>query len=229
MHNWFNRPLQNLVLTILAQNPQNEFTAGTFIINILFDELPISDVGKNGYQIKEKYKHIANDLNAPEIFTDDISPLPPNNSPMVSINKTTYHEKYTSYHSNSYTQAYSFWNNILLNNLEYLRGHNLVFSPQFRHFQITSKGIDFLIQDGGLSAILGIVTVKLHSETIQLLIEAKIDESPLPPEEKSNLKSMLSTIKDSALSKITENAIDQLPVPALIAALKEAIRVSILS
>lgn len=35
---------------------------------------------------------------------------------------------------------------------------------------ITEKGIDFVLQDGGLSAILNVQTVKLHSDTIKELI-----------------------------------------------------------
>ncbi|SFB38362.1 hypothetical protein SAMN03159488_03419 [Pseudomonas sp. NFIX10] len=38
---------------------------------------------------------------------------------------------------------------------------------------ITAKGIDFIEDDGGVSAILGTVTVKLHEETLRQLIEAK--------------------------------------------------------
>ena len=44
------------------------------------------------------------------------------------------------------------------------------------------------MDDGGLSAILGVVTVKLHSDTIQALLNTKIDQADIPPEEKSKLK-----------------------------------------
>jgi hypothetical protein len=48
----------------------------------------------------------------------------------------------------------------------------------------TEKGMDFLEEDGGLSAILGVVTVKLHDDTIKDLLALKIQESDLPPAEK---------------------------------------------
>ncbi|CAN7314411.1 hypothetical protein [Acidovorax delafieldii] len=48
----------------------------------------------------------------------------------------------------------------------------------------TAKGLDFLQEDGGLSAILGVVTVKLHDETIKDLLAMKIQESDLPQAEK---------------------------------------------
>ena len=35
---------------------------------------------------------------------------------------------------------------------------------------ITAQGIDFLSNDGGLGAILGVVTVRLHEETLKALI-----------------------------------------------------------
>jgi hypothetical protein len=78
-------------------------------------------------------------------------------------------------------------------NLHYLREHGLI---QFRGelssegsliYQgggITAKGMDFLADDGGLSAILGVVTIKLHDDTIKALIEARILSSNLPEPEK---------------------------------------------
>jgi len=49
---------------------------------------------------------------------------------------------------------------------------------------LTEKGIDFLADDGGLSAILGVVTVKLHADTIKDLLAKEINHSTLPPEDK---------------------------------------------
>lgn len=47
-----------------------------------------------------------------------------------------------------------------------------------RHYlKITHKGIDFLEQNGSFSEILDVVTVKLHTDTIRDLIDAKIDAS----------------------------------------------------
>lgn len=82
--------------------------------------------------------------------------------------------------------------------------------------KITAKGIDFLTDDGGLSAILGVVTVRLHSDTIQALLGAKINEANIPPEEKSRLKGILSKMGDVALAKFTEKAIDAVTSPQII-------------
>lgn len=50
--------------------------------------------------------------------------------------------------------------------------------------KITARGLDFLADDGGLSAVLGVVTIKLHDDTVKDLIQARIAESNLPPLDK---------------------------------------------
>lgn len=105
-------------------------------------------------------------------------------------------------------------------NLQYLAEHGLVsFDDKTlisATVKITAKGIDFLTDDGGLSAILGVVTVKLHSDTIQALLNTKIDQADIPPEEKSKLKVILSKMGDVALAKFTEKAIDAVTSPQII-------------
>lgn len=104
-------------------------------------------------------------------------------------------------------------------NLRYLAEHGLVVCNDkdlSATVKITAKGIDFLTDDGGLSAILGVVTVRLHSDTIQALLDAKINEANIPPEEKSRLKGILSKMGDVALAKFTEKAIDAVTSPQII-------------
>lgn len=111
-------------------------------------------------------------------------------------------------------------------NLRYLAEHGLVVCNDKNlsaTVKITAKGIDFLSNDGGLSAIFGVVTVKLHSDTIQALIEAKIDQAEISDSEKSWLKKELGKIKDTALSTLTENAINAIPAATLVTLLKSAI------
>ncbi|HEZ4782331.1 TPA: hypothetical protein WIZ08_000734 [Neisseria meningitidis] len=111
-------------------------------------------------------------------------------------------------------------------NLRYLAEHGLVVCNDKNlsaTVKITAKGIDFLSNDGGLSAIFGVVTVKLHSDTIQALIEAKIDQAEISDSEKSWLKKELGKIKDTALSTFTANAINAIPADALVKFLKSAI------
>ena len=104
-------------------------------------------------------------------------------------------------------------------NLRYLAEHGLVVCNDKNlsaTVKITAKGIDFLTDDGGLSAILGVVTVRLHSDTIQALLDAKINEANIPPEEKSRLKGILSKMGGVALAKFTEKAIDAVTSPQII-------------
>lgn len=111
-------------------------------------------------------------------------------------------------------------------NLRYLAEHGLVVCNDKNlsaTVKITAKGIDFLSNDGGLSAILGVVTVKLHSDTIQALIAAKIDQAEISDSEKSWLKKELGKIKDTALSTLTANAINAIPAATLVTLLKSAI------
>jgi hypothetical protein len=51
-------------------------------------------------------------------------------------------------------------------------GHAQIGAPR-----ITHRGMDFIMGDGGLSAILGVVTIKLHEDTLKELIALKIQES----------------------------------------------------
>ncbi|WP_429499075.1 hypothetical protein ACQUFY_08305 [Robbsia andropogonis] len=71
-------------------------------------------------------------------------------------------------------------------NLMYLHQHGLITKPlsigadhhiSYACPAATMDGMDFLEDDGGLSAILGVVTVKLHEDTIKSLIETRIEES----------------------------------------------------
>lgn len=87
---------------------------------------------------------------------------------------------------------------ILLTNLVYLEEHGLIdlgykrsasLGGPTRYVEvggtkITAKGQDFLLGDGGLSAILGVVTIKIHDDTLKTLIEAKILHSDLAPPDK---------------------------------------------
>lgn len=74
---------------------------------------------------------------------------------------------------------------------------------------ITARGMDFLADDGGLSAILDTVTVKLHADTIRDLLLAKVDEIPLPAAEKSAIRKQLSTLSGEALKEVTKHLVQK--------------------
>src|SRR5882672_5223716 len=64
---------------------------------------------------------------------------------------------------------------------------------------ITVKGLDFLQDDGGLGAILNVVTVRFEAETLRALIEAKVDASDEPPEQKSAMVTCSRMSTDGAI------------------------------
>ncbi|MCC7484593.1 MAG: hypothetical protein IT529_06345 [Burkholderiales bacterium] len=101
-------------------------------------------------------------------------------------------------------------------NLLYLEGHGLVRNETSRTIsatyvaasEITHLGIDFLQDDGGLTAILGTVTVKLHADTLRELLEARIATADLPQAEKKRLIDHLRELPAEALKHLTTRLLD---------------------
>lgn len=101
--------------------------------------------------------------------------------------------------------------------IRYLEGHGLleVSGPQYQEWpreavsvRATSRAIDFLADDGGLSAILGVVTIKLHDDTIKALIEAKILASDLPPPDKQRFLARLRSLPADATKHVVMKLVD---------------------
>lgn len=91
----------------------------------------------------------------------------------------------------------------IIANLVYLESHGLLTSGLSNYsggdpiinsalLAITHRGMDFLVDDGGLSAILGTVTVKLHADTVKDLLAIEINHADLTPEDKNILGSASS-------------------------------------
>jgi hypothetical protein len=102
--------------------------------------------------------------------------------------------------------------------LWYLREHELVAaalertlsgSIVFEGASITAKGLDFLADDGGLSSILGTLTVKLHEDTIRELLLHRVNDLEIPSEEKSILKQSLSEMSSEALKVLTRSLVEK--------------------
>lgn len=123
---------------------------------------------------------------------------------------------------------------ILHSNLAYLEEHGLIrngfikqeyLSAEVRFIEvkateITSKGQDFLLGDGGLSAILGVVTIRLHDDTIKELIQLKIMESDLPPADKrrfvDSLKELPAETTKHLVMKLVDLGLEKLPMAGLL-------------
>lgn len=91
-------------------------------------------------------------------------------------------------------------------NLKYLCGHGLVDRSRMHRqhlwdYKITVKGIDFLADDGGLSAILNTVTVKFDIENTRELLTSGLLSMGFPEKKKGVLRTAIEgatteTIKD---------------------------------
>ncbi|VVD74883.1 hypothetical protein [Pandoraea commovens] len=102
-------------------------------------------------------------------------------------------------------------------NLFYLCEHGLITecmsiamdnSVSYGTTRITKDGMDFLADDGGLSAVLGVVTIKLHEDTIKSLIEEKILASAKSPAEKQQFVSALRKLPADATKHLTMKLLD---------------------
>lgn len=73
----------------------------------------------------------------------------------------------------------------------------------------THIGVDFMNNDGGVSAILGTVIVKLHSETLLDLLEMKIYGADIAPKEKSRLVEGLRELPADGIKHLTMKLLDK--------------------
>lgn len=116
----------------------------------------------------------------------------------------------------------------VLVNTQYLAEHELVISGYRRRGTlnddgfmsvdetvITAKGMDFLADDGGLGAILGVVTVRFDAGALEALLASRIDASDLPSPEKSRIKAALQSLGREAWSeaakRLVTEALDRWP------------------
>ena len=65
--------------------------------------------------------------------------------------------------------------------------------------RITAEGLDFLEEDGGVSAKLRTVTVKLDADDLRALLASRVELSELPAEEKSRLTHAIRSLPANAL------------------------------
>lgn len=102
-------------------------------------------------------------------------------------------------------------------NMLYLEAHGLIEAGltqyqdgEWGHHgaKITHRGLDFLADDGGLGAILGVVTIKLHDDTIRELIALKIQGSDLPASDKHRLLDQLRELRGESIKHLTMKLLD---------------------
>lgn len=109
-------------------------------------------------------------------------------------------------------------NNSLKVNLAYLNEHGLIECKSYQTHddpyplptigKITAAGLDFLTDDGGLSAILGVVTVRFDDETLRALLIERIEEENEDPGVKSRMTEVVKSMPAAAIKAIGDKAID---------------------
>jgi len=106
---------------------------------------------------------------------------------------------------------------LLFANLIYLGQHGLVDLAHDRYYggeryiltaSATNRGMDFMADDGGLSAILGVVTIKLHDDTVKALIETRIIESDLAEPEKKRFLDQLQELPGETTKHLVLKLLD---------------------
>lgn len=102
-------------------------------------------------------------------------------------------------------------------NVLYLAEHGLVVTEASRELgrrsvdiiesftKITSRGIDFIRADGGLSAILNVQTIKFHKDAV-VVLEDLIAISNMNEAEKEKAKSTLAELSTEALKAVVQTA-----------------------
>lgn len=113
----------------------------------------------------------------------------------------------------------------LAKNLHYLKGHQLISESStiikdnlngqgggillINKPKITEKGLDFLQDDGGLSAILNVVTVKFETQTLKAILVNKINQSDLDPEQKQSMNLALEELPAESIKHLTTKLLDE--------------------
>lgn len=107
-------------------------------------------------------------------------------------------------------------------NLYYLQQHNLIEERstlaskgmdgikrlQIHLPTINQNGLDFLADDGGLSAILGVVTIKIDPEQYRQILITRVQESNLPSEQKHQVVSALQSLSCESIKHLSTKFVD---------------------
>ncbi len=99
----------------------------------------------------------------------------------------------------------------------YLQDHQMVtflknntgdVETPFNQIAITTRGIDYISETGGLSAELSVVTIRLHEDTLRELLIAKAQQSDGDETVKGKLVDQLKSLPAEAVLRLSEKALD---------------------
>ncbi|MEO3355745.1 hypothetical protein [Acinetobacter haemolyticus] len=129
-------------------------------------------------------------------------------------------DSYPSYISPGHDNDLDSYNEMsLAANLKYLEEHRLIRPNSvtisidnfysFGPIEITKNGLDFLLGDEGLSAILNVVTVKFEADTLKAILENRINQSDLAPERKQSMIDSLRELPAESIKHLTMKLLDE--------------------
>ena len=108
--------------------------------------------------------------------------------------------------------------------LHYLLEHQLIdgvdrelinVRPEFLDLRITVRGLDYLQDDGGITAKLNTVTVRFDAAELQALLSEKISKADLPEPERESLTHAIRSLPAEGLRQVTlrllGDAVEQWP------------------
>ncbi|MBL5882553.1 hypothetical protein [Lelliottia aquatilis] len=104
---------------------------------------------------------------------------------------------------------------VLSANIVYLAEHGLITIKNrtsddpysfLDNMRATQKGIDFLLNDGGLSAILNVTTIKFHRDAV-VVLEDLVAISNMSDTDKEKAKSTLNELSTETLKTVVQTAI----------------------
>ena len=108
-----------------------------------------------------------------------------------------------------------------VSNIFYLNEHGLIEShynkpsssadshPIIMAVKITCSGIDFLEDDGGLSAILNKILIKFDDRDLEKLLVSKLSESNLPATEKNKIMETIKNLPAEGIKTVYTHLLNQ--------------------
>ncbi|MGM8931418.1 hypothetical protein [Salinicola halophyticus] len=101
--------------------------------------------------------------------------------------------------------------------VSYMVQHGLVEGParrrmgtldSYAEITITAKGLDYISEDGGLTAQDKLVIVRLEAQTIRDLVMAQVELSQAPKHEKTLIRRRLEALPEEGLKHLTSQLVE---------------------
>lgn len=75
--------------------------------------------------------------------------------------------------------------------------------------RITQRGLDYIAEDGGLSAELNVVVIKLHADDVKAILEREINHSSIAPEQKRKFLDQLRVLPAETIKHLAKKLVEE--------------------